>query len=139
MRDRLHLEQGIVENYKLDKDQLFSSYTPGKCLTNWSKNVEGLKEKLKITTENRNRHNLWYELGTCYLLVGENKQALYYYDLVLGLNLNNKKVNSAIYFNLGQIYENSNRDFLAYSYYKLANENGDRGRLSLFKMAILEF
>lgn len=139
MRDKLFNEQSILEELTETKDQLFLRYTPNKCIKDWTKNVESLKQKLKRTVDNKVRQMLWFNLGNCYILIGENKLAMYYYDLVLGLGLNNKRVDSSIYFNMGQIYENANKDFLAYSYYQLAKEKGDKGRLSLFKLAVLEF
>lgn len=138
-RDKLFLEQNILESYKKENDQLFTNYASTTCAQNWPKTIEELKQKLKTSTKNTVRHDLWFQLGNCYILVGEKRLAMYYYDLVLGLKLGNKKVDSAVYFNLGQVYEEAQRDFLAYSYYKLSLENGDVTHLALFKLAVLEF
>ena len=139
MRDSLFAEQSFFASLKSSKDPFFLNYTPSKCLSGWSKRVEVLKQSLKKTVNSKERQNIWFELGNCNILVGDYKSALYYYDLVLGLNFKTKKINSAIYFNMGQIYENAEKDFLAYSYYQLAKDNFDKGRYSLFKLAVLEF
>lgn len=137
-RDILYKELDILESYKKENDQLFEKHVPTTCSQNWSKSIEELKKNLKVSKNEKERHDLWFQLGNCYALVGENRLAMYYYDLVLGLKLNNKKVDSSVYFNLGQIYENAQKNFLAYSFYKIALENDNANHMARFKLAILE-
>lgn len=139
MRDSLFFQQGVFDELQSSKDHLFVRYESSQCLKNWTPTVESLKKKLKHTQKVKERESAWFELGNCYLLVGKYKLALYYYDLVLGLNLNTKHINSAIYFNMGQIYENAEKDFLAYSYYQTSLAQGDNSHLSQFKLGVLEF
>lgn len=138
-RDKYFAEQNHLEMLLAANDQLFLSYKPEGCVQDWTKYVTPLKDRLKKVVDDKQRYKIWFELGNCYILIGEYKKAIYYYDLVLGLNYKNKVVDSSIYFNLGQLYEMYNRDFLAYSFYQSALESRDKRHYSLLKLGMLEY
>ncbi len=138
MKDNLYRNQDELELIKLLKDPYLLKAAEVKCSNNWGATVDKYKESLKREKNILNKARLWHKLGDCFLLVGEYKKSIYYYDLVEASGLKDTKILAVMYYNLGQIFESFGQLVLAKTYYELAYKNDDPKSFSLFKLALIE-
>ncbi len=138
MKDNLYKNQDELEVIKLLKDPFLDRATEANCSKNWGGTLENLKDNLKREKNIKNKAKIWHKLGNCFLLVGQFKKSLFYYDLVEASGLKDTKILSAMYYNMGQIFESVGQVILAKTYYELAYKNDDPKSFSLLKLALLE-
>ncbi|MBT4792904.1 MAG: hypothetical protein HON90_15115 [Halobacteriovoraceae bacterium] len=139
LKAKLYANQNLVESISSLKDKVFVGYENKYCLMNWGEAVYKYKDELRRTSKTKRRIKLWFDLANCYNYVGDFGKSLYYYDLIQGVGSTNQKMLSMISFNIGQILELNHQDVSAYSFYQDSLKKGDKSRLSLLKLAFLDY
>lgn len=118
------------------KDPFYKNIAKGKCLSDWNGYVKKQKKLLTKYKSNENRSKVWSQLGSCYVFIGEYKNAFYYYDLALSFAGNQIELKSRLLSNIGMVYEKIGLPTMAESYFQKSLLAYPNNVFSSFKLGV---
>jgi tetratricopeptide (TPR) repeat protein len=117
-KEDLFSTQNEIAYLKELKDPFYSKVAKGSCLTDWSKFVTKQKKALIKIKDNEKKANIWAQLGSCYIFIGQYKNAFFYYDLALSFSGKRNQGKSKLLSNIGLVYEKLGLPVMARSYFE---------------------
>lgn len=135
-KEILFATQNELASLKALRDPFYNGIAKDKCLKDWSGYVASQRRLLiKYKTIDK-KTKVWTQLGSCYVFIGQYKNAFYYYDLALSFS--GKKVNqkSTILSNIGAVYEKIGLPVMAESYYQRSLSTYPNNSFASFKLAL---